>query len=406
MANKRTAGTARPTQLFGMRTRVLLRDRGGLWVIVALLVALAPATAQAAAQTRDDPSDAPAGAFGKADLRQLDWDVGAASATLTVGIEASTYGTGERALIGVHVLLDADNDGIADHEIVATRNVDGVTVDLVLRDLDRTLSTGDCQDLAGAVTAAQSMVTTTLANGLETFTFSFDPTLVSGSLASSFRWAAFGQAPPDGSQAGPWDVMPDAANPDPAAANPGDRRCNGGETGLRVRMSNGIAFPDAGPAPEPTPTPAPEPLATPAPTPLADITKPTLGAVSLSQNRFRAAYSGPSIATVVGTTVSFALSEAAAVKFRIGRALLGRRVGGRCVAPTHGNRRATECTRYKTLRGSFIYEGSVGSNSFRFVGRLRGRKLQPGRYRLLAVATDHAGNKSRLKQGRFQIVRR
>jgi hypothetical protein len=87
-------------------------------------------------------------------------------------------------------------------------------------------------------------VATTVANNLETFTFSFDPALVAGGLAS-FRWAAFGQAPADGAAAGPWDTLPDAANPDPGAANPGDRRCAAAHSGLRLRVSDGVTFPDA-----------------------------------------------------------------------------------------------------------------------------------------------------------------
>lgn len=321
---------------------------------------MAPTTAQAATQARDDPSDAPAGPSGKADLRRIDWSVAADSAILTVVVDASTYGIGERALLGVHVLLDADLDGIADHEIEATRNTDGVNVDVVLRDLDRTLSTGDCQDLAGTGSAAPSTVTTTIADGLESFTFSFDPALVPGNLVA-FRWAAFGQAPPEGAGAGPWDLLPDAANPDPGAANPGDRRCDSVGSGLRVRMNSGIAFPDAPATPGPTPEPEPTPQ-----TP--DTTKPSLSALSLSRARFRAG---------VGTRVSYRLSEAAAVSFRI--------VG---------------------LRGGFVRQGKVGPNSFRFRGRLRGRKLKSGRYRLRVVATDPAGNSSRAEYVRFRIVRR
>ena len=226
---------------------------------VALLLALAPTTAHAATQTRDDPSDAPAGVFGKADLRTVAWDVGGGLAQLTVGIDASTYGADERAPIGLHVLLDSDGNGIADREVVATRNADGARVDLSLRDLDQTLSSADCQDLSGKATAAQATVATTFSNGLETFTFSFDPALVPGGL-TTFRWAAFGQAPANGADAGPWDVMPDAANPDPAAANPGDRRCDSVKSGLSVRMNQGIAFPDADPTPTPTPTPTPDTL--------------------------------------------------------------------------------------------------------------------------------------------------
>ncbi len=192
--------------------------------------------------------------------------------------------------------------------------------------------------------------------------------------------------------------MPDAANPDPAAANPGDRRCAAGNTGLAVRMSGGVAFPDA--------APAPTPAATATPTSPPDTTKPALNSLSLSRTRFRAAGSGPSIATPAGTQVSYALSEAAAVKFTIERAVQGRRAGGRCLRATRSNRRAKKCTRYKLIRGSFIHQGHVNSNRVTFSGRLRGRKLKPGRYRLRGVATDLASNRSRLKRIRFQVARR
>ena len=42
---------------------------------MAFLLALVPTTAQAATQIRDDPSDAPPGAFGKADVRTVAWDL-------------------------------------------------------------------------------------------------------------------------------------------------------------------------------------------------------------------------------------------------------------------------------------------------------------------------------------------
>jgi hypothetical protein len=212
---------------------------------VALLLALAPATAQATTQIVDDPADAPTGPVGKADLRRVAWDVAGASANLTISVDASTYGAGIRAPIGIRTLLDTDGDGIADREIAAIRDADGVRVDMSLRALDGTLSTADCQDLAGKSTAIDT-VSTVIASGLETFTFSFDPTSLAGGL-STFRWAAIGQAPSDAAEAGPWDVMPDAANPEPVAANPGDRRCDGAKSGISVRMSQGVAFPDPSP---------------------------------------------------------------------------------------------------------------------------------------------------------------
>jgi hypothetical protein len=140
----------------------------------------------------------------------------------------------------------------------------------------------------------------------------------------------------------------------------------------------------------------------PAPPALADTTKPILSALSLSPKRFRAARSGRVIASSVGTTISYTLSEAAAVKFRIER----RRVRGRCAKPSRPHRRAKGCTRYTTLRGSFTHQGQAGANKLRFTGRLKGRKQQPGRYRLRATATDPAGNKSPPKRSRFRIIRR
>lgn len=153
----------------------------------------------------------------------------------------------------------------------------------------------------------------------------------------------------------------------------------------------------------PAPAGSTPPIQNPPP---ADLTKPVLSSMTLSPKRFRAASSGPSISARVGTKVSYAASEKAVVRFRVQRALRGRRVGGRCVRPTRANRSKRRCTRYRTLRGAFSHRGSAGPNSFRFSGRLRGRKLRPGRYRLRAVATDAAGNRSPRKHVGFRIVRR
>jgi len=160
------------------------------------------------------------------------------------------------------------------------------------------------------------------------------------------------------------------------------------------QASGAVAVFDREPPPPPPPPFAP------------DTTRPLLSALSLSPTRFRAAGKGPSIAARVGSRVSYRLTEPAAVSFKVERALPGRRVRGRCVKPKRSNRRAKRCTRYQTLRGGFTHRGKAGRNRFTFRGRLRARKLRPGRYRLRAVATDPAANKSRPKRSRFRIVRR
>ncbi len=48
--------------------------------------------------------------------------------------------------------------------------------------------------------------------------------------------------------------------------------------------------------------------------------------------------------------------------------------------------------------------GIAGKNSFRFTGRLNGRKLKPGRYRLLATPTA-GGLKGKASSTGFRIVR-
>ncbi len=55
--------------------------------------------------------------------------------------------------------------------------------------------------------------------------------------------------------------------------------------------------------------------------------------------------------------------------------------------------------------GAFTHPGKAGQNTLTFRGRLRARKLGPGRYRLRAIATDPAANKSALKRSNFQIMR-
>ena len=82
--------------------------------------------------------------------------------------------------------------------------------------------------------------------------------------------------------------------------------------------------------------------------------------------------------------VRFSLSEPAVVTLRFERAH-----GGRWVA----------------VRGALRHPGKVGVNRLRLSGRLRGRLLPAGRYRLSAVARDAAGNASVVRRARLRVVR-
>ncbi len=100
----------------------------------------------------------------------------------------------------------------------------------------------------------------------------------------------------------------------------------------------------------------------------------------------------------------YRLSEAARTTFTVQRVEKGRRRGSTCQKPGPSNRSGAPCTRYVAIRGSFSHAGtSAKLNAVRFSGRIGGRRLAPGRYRLRAVAKDAAGNASTARTATFRI---
>ena len=83
----------------------------------------------------------------------------------------------------------------------------------------------------------------------------------------------------------------------------------------------------------------------------------------------------------------------------------GRKAGGRCRKETRGNRRARRCTRFSGV-GNLTFNGTRGLNKPRLPGRVGRKRLHVGRYRLIAVANDGAGARSRSKRTGFKIVKR
>ena len=127
--------------------------------------------------------------------------------------------------------------------------------------------------------------------------------------------------------------------------------------------------------------------------------------VSVSPSSFPAAASGPpSSPNGPGARVSYVLAKPANVVFTVQRKLTGRRAGRRCVAPRPSNRRARSCVRTRRF-GSFREQGVAGTNVLRFSGRVGGRRLAPGRYQLVAVATDATGTRSKPRTLNFRITR-
>jgi hypothetical protein len=122
------------------------------------------------------------------------------------------------------------------------------------------------------------------------------------------------------------------------------------------------------------------------------VAAPALTSLSVSPRSFRARSAGEAIVSRArrgkraGATVRYGLTAVASVGFTVERALMGRRVGGRCRKQTTANRGRKRCTRFRAIRGTFSLQGVTGANAFRFSGRLGGRALKPGRYRLVAKA--------------------
>jgi len=135
-----------------------------------------------------------------------------------------------------------------------------------------------------------------------------------------------------------------------------------------------------------------------------DSTPPSITRLALSPRAFAAARSGPALAAGIGTRLSLALSEAATVRLSVARAVAGRQVGGRCQRPSARNVGRPRCTRWVTLSGGLVRSLPAGPNALRYRGRLAGRALRPGPYRLLARARDTAGNLSRERGTRFVIL--
>jgi hypothetical protein len=126
-------------------------------------------------------------------------------------------------------------------------------------------------------------------------------------------------------------------------------------------------------------------------------------ALSVSPKSFRPRASGAAIVSKAkakrgGATVRYELTGADAVEFTVERKLPGRRIGGKCRKQTAANRGKKKCVRYRALKGGFTDQGVAGPNAFRFSGRVHGKALKPGKYRLVG----HSGVS--VKRAGFRII--
>jgi hypothetical protein len=136
--------------------------------------------------------------------------------------------------------------------------------------------------------------------------------------------------------------------------------------------------------------------------------KPAITKPVIAPSTFRAAASGPSVLAPTaraGASVHFGAVAVRSVGFTVQRALPGRRQGKRCVKPTARSGKAARCTRYQTV-GRFRYAAKtqLGVVHLRFTGRVGGRKLKPGRYRLRGIPTSSTGTPGAPVLATFRIV--
>ena len=114
-----------------------------------------------------------------------------------------------------------------------------------------------------------------------------------------------------------------------------------------------------------------------------DTTAPAITDFGLTHTKFTAARRSKG-KPPKGTKVHYTLSEAATVTFTVEKS---------------GKRRRA------AVGGSFTATGVLGPNSFKFRGRVGGKRLAPGRYTLAATAADVAGNVSSPQSAGFRIAR-
>ena len=112
----------------------------------------------------------------------------------------------------------------------------------------------------------------------------------------------------------------------------------------------------------------------------------------------------------LGAVVRFRLSEKASVRLLVQRTIAGRRKVARrgalrCVAVKAHARvpGRARCVRHPG-RGRLLRAGTAGANRIVFSGRIGARGLPPGAHRLVVIATDATGARSKPRHVAFRVV--
>jgi IPT/TIG domain len=133
--------------------------------------------------------------------------------------------------------------------------------------------------------------------------------------------------------------------------------------------------------------------------------KPTVSGFAESAGRWRLGRSLPHISSSpVGTTFAFNLNAPANLALTFTQSVTGRRMNGRCVAPSHKSQTRPRCKR-TIVRGSLPLSGHAGVDKVRFQGRLSAAKmLTPGNYSVSITTRDSHGPKGLTRSLAFTIL--
>jgi hypothetical protein len=103
----------------------------------------------------------------------------------------------------------------------------------------------------------------------------------------------------------------------------------------------------------------------------------------------------------------YTLSESAAVTFTVERKALGQKVAGKCRKAKKGPKpKGPRCALWVRTGKLLKQQGIAGPNAKGFSAKsIRKRGLEPGAYRIVAVATDAAGNSSTKAVARFRVAK-
>jgi hypothetical protein len=122
-----------------------------------------------------------------------------------------------------------------------------------------------------------------------------------------------------------------------------------------------------------------------------------------ARGRFLAAADGP--AASGGAVLRFRLSEPASVAFTVQRPAPGRRFRDTCLPARRRPSGSLGCTRWVDLSGAVTRRLLGGHNRLLLSGRLGGRRLAPGAYRLFTTLIDRSQNAGVPTPIGFRIVR-